>query len=75
MKRGWYCMTMRILEAKLGNYELQGKVPTMLKFQSHIIARTDNISNLETGDLQSHNKLGAFALQTKVSWSKNFMEE
>jgi hypothetical protein len=44
-------MTMQILEAKLGNYELQGKVPTMLKFQFHIIARTYDITNLETGDL------------------------
>jgi hypothetical protein len=75
MKREEYRMTMRILEAKLGNYELQGKVPTMLKVQFHIIARTDDITNLETGDLRSHNKFGAFALQTKVSWIKNVMEE
>jgi hypothetical protein len=32
MNRDEYRMTMRILEAKLGNYELQGKVPTTLKF-------------------------------------------
>jgi uncharacterized metal-binding protein len=51
MKREEYRMTMRILEAKLENYELQGKVPTMLKFQFHIIARTNDITNLETGDL------------------------
>jgi hypothetical protein len=68
-------MIMQMLEVKLGNYELQGKVPTMLKFQFHIIARTDDITNLETGDLRLHNKFGAFALQTKLSWSKNVMEE
>jgi hypothetical protein len=75
MKREEYRTAIRILEAKLGNYDLQGKVPMMLKFQFHIIARTDDITNLETGDLRSHNKFGAFALQTKVSWSKNVMEE
>jgi hypothetical protein len=32
MKREEYLMTMRILEAKLGNNELRDKVPTMLKF-------------------------------------------
>jgi uncharacterized metal-binding protein len=46
-----YRTAIRILEAKLGNYELQGKVPTMMKFQFHIIARTDDITNLETGNL------------------------
>jgi hypothetical protein len=75
MKREEDPMKMWILETKLGNYELQGKVPTMMKLQFHIIARTDDITNLETGDLRSYNKYGAFALQTKVSWSKNVMEE
>jgi hypothetical protein len=67
MKREEYRMTMRIIDAKLGKYELHGKIPTMLKFQFHIIAQTDDITNLETGNLRSHNKFGAFALQTKVS--------
>jgi hypothetical protein len=30
---------------------------------------------LETNDLRSHDKFSDFALQTKVSWSKNVMEE
>jgi hypothetical protein len=47
----------------------------MLKFQFHIIARTDDITNIEMGYLRSHNKCGAFALQTKVSWNINVMEE
>jgi hypothetical protein len=54
---------------------MQSKFPAMLKTQFHIIGRTDDITNLETNDLQSHDKLGNFALQTKVSWSKNVMEE
>jgi hypothetical protein len=47
----------------------------MLKFQFHIIARTDDITKLETNDLRSHDTFGEFTLQTKVSWSKNVMEE
>jgi hypothetical protein len=47
----------------------------MLKIQFHAIARTDDITNIEMGDLRSHNKFGAFALQTKVSWSKKSMQE
>jgi hypothetical protein len=75
MKRNEYQKTMRILEAETGNYEKQSKYPTMLKIQFHIIGRTDDITNLETNDLRSHDKFGSFALQTKVSWSKNVMEE
>jgi hypothetical protein len=75
MERAEYRKTMRILEAKYGNFEWQSKTPTMLKFQFHIIARTDDITNLETNDLRSHDTFGEFALQTKVSWSKNVMEE
>jgi hypothetical protein len=47
----------------------------MLKFQFHTIARADNITNIETSDLRSHDKFGAFALPTKVYWNKNVMEE
>lgn len=47
----------------------------MWKFQFHIIGCTDNITNLETADLQWNDKFGTFALQMKVSWSKNVMEE
>jgi hypothetical protein len=75
MKREDYRKTMRIIESKAGNFEMQGKVPMMLKFQFHVISRTDNITNIEMGGLRSHNKFGAFALQTKVSWSKNVMED
>jgi hypothetical protein len=47
----------------------------MLKFQLHIIARTDDITSLEMNDLRSHDTFGELALQTKVSWRKNLMEE
>ena len=63
MKRNEYHKTMRILESREGNFDMQSKFPAMLKTQFHII------------DLRSHDKFGDFALQTKVSWSKNVMEE
>jgi hypothetical protein len=75
MKHAEYCKTMRILDAKYWNFEWQSNTLTMLKFQFHIIARTDDITNLKTNDLRSHGTFGEFALQTKVSWSKNVMEE
>ena len=51
------------------------KVTTMCKLQFHIIGRADDLSNIETPDLREHSKFGDFALQTKVSWSKNVLEE
>jgi hypothetical protein len=75
MQRAEYRKTMHILEAAYGNFEWQSKTPTMLKFQFHIIAGTDDITNLETNDLRSHDTFGEFAIQTKVSWSKNITEE
>ena len=43
--------------------------------QFHTIGRADDISNQETVDIRQHEKFKAFALQTKVSWLKNVMEE
>lgn len=75
IKRNEYRKTLRLLEAEGGNFEMKSKHPTMMKMQFHIIGRTDDITNLETLDLRSHDAFGTFALQTKVSWSKNVMEE
>jgi hypothetical protein len=75
MNREEYHKTMRILEFKERFFEIQGKVPAVLKFQGHIISRIEDITNIETGDLCSHDKVGMFSLQTKVSWSKHVMEE
>jgi hypothetical protein len=48
----------------------------MLKFQFHIIGQSDDICNLETKDIRSHDKFGDFALsRRKVSSSKKVMEE
>ena len=47
----------------------------MMRFKFHIIGRVDGICNIETFNLKSHDTFGGFALQTKVSWSKNVVEE
>ena len=74
MKRAEYRKTLRLMEAK-PDFAFKVKYPTMMKFQFHIIGRADNICNLETCNLRSHDTFQDFALQTKVSWSKNVMEE
>jgi hypothetical protein len=49
----------------------------MLKYQYHLIARCDDLANFRTLDLHGHNNplYSNFALQTKVFWSKNVLEE
>jgi hypothetical protein len=77
MKHPEYRKTLRLIESRdaLGQCD-KIRFSTMLKFQFHIIGRSDDICNLlETKDLISHDKFGDFALSTKVSWSKNVMEE
>jgi hypothetical protein len=68
-------MTQRIVERDATTIDLMIKAPTMMKMQFHLIGRSDDITNLETRDFRSHNKFKDFCLQTKVSWSKNVMEE
>jgi hypothetical protein len=76
LKRPEFRKTMRILERDGGgNIDLTMKAPTMMKTQFHLIGCTDEITNMETQYLCSHNKFKDFALQTKVSWSKNVLEE
>ena len=77
MTRAEFRMTLRILqESTTGilSYDKAAKYPTMLKLQFHIIARTDDVCNVETNDIRSHSQF-PFAGQLKVSWSKNVLEE
>jgi hypothetical protein len=74
MKRAEFKKTLRLLEASRG-FANQFKTTAMLKLQFHLIARMDDICNLETSDLREHEKFGVFALQTQVAWSKNVNEE
>jgi len=74
MKRPEFKKTLQLLESTPG-FANQQKVPAMLKVLFHLIARTDDICNLETRDLREHEQFPTFALQTKVAWSKNVHEE
>jgi len=74
MKRAEFKKTLRLLEAARG-FANQYKTTAMLKLQFHLIARMDDICNLESADLREHEQFGAFALQTSVAWSKNVNEE
>ena len=49
----------------------------MMKFQYHMIARSDDLGHFKTADLRSHSdpRFRSFALQIQVFWSKNVMEE
>lgn len=74
MKRAEFKKTLMLLQ-NVNGFVNQYKIPTMLKLQFHLIARTDDICNLESADLREHEQFGSIALQTKVAWSKNVNEE
>jgi hypothetical protein len=74
MKRAKFKKTLQLLQASRG-FANQYKTTTMLKLQFHLIARMDDVCNLESSDLREHETFGAFALQTQVAWSKNVNEE
>jgi len=50
------------------------KFPTMAVWQYHLIGRIDDVVHFKTDDLKSHERFD-FAMQTRVRWSKNVMEE
>jgi hypothetical protein len=80
MKKAEFRKTLRILEDSRGlpgvnHFDCASKMTAMMKLQFHIIGRTDDITNVETADLKSHEKFGDFALQMKVHWSKNVLDE
>jgi hypothetical protein len=75
LKQAEFCLALRLLHEKQNDFLCHDRVPTMLKLQFHIIGRANDISNLETADLRSHEKFPSFALQLAVSWSKNVLDE
>lgn len=60
-----------------GDFQHRYRYCTMLKYQYHLITRCDDIANIQTLDLHGHinPEYSHFALQTKVFWSKNVLEE
>ena len=49
----------------------------MLLYQYYLIARCDDVGHFLIRDLHGHSdpRFSKFALQTKVTWSKNVYEE
>lgn len=74
LKKHEFKKSLRLLEA-FGDFERKIKVTTMKKLQFNLIGRTDDICNIETKDLRGHDRYPNMCLQTKVSWSKNVLEE
>ena len=76
LKRAEFRKTLCLMEGhRSGDMAHKVKHGCMMKFQFHVVARNDDICNVETADLRAHDVFKDFALQTKVSWSKNVMEE
>ena len=80
MKKAEFRKTIQLLQDShglpgVGHFDLASKFTAMMKLQFHIIGRTDDVTNVETADLKSHSKFGDFALQMKVHWSKNVLDE
>ena len=67
-------LSLRLLEEARGFSNVY-KTTAMLKLQFHLIARMDDICNLESADLREHEQYPEFSLQTRVAWSKNVNEE
>ena len=70
-------LTMRLLEdgGIVGrNFNLQTKLPCMMKLQVHVIARADDTTHIRSDALKQHHRF-PFCLQIRLNWSKNVMDE
>jgi hypothetical protein len=65
---------MRICERFPNMYKLSVCLPTILKFQLHMIARMDNTAHVKISDVHVHSKF-EFALTVRLRWTKIFLEE
>ena len=62
------------LMRKQTDWEHRFKYPTMNIYQYSLVGRADDTCHFQVGDLKGHATFG-FALQTKVRWSKNVIDE
>ena len=69
-----FCIIMRIAEKHVSSNTLKLRLPTMAKFQVHLIARIDDTAHLRFADLKVHPQFD-FALTIKLRWTKNCNEE
>lgn len=59
------------------DFQHRYRYSTMILYQYHLIARCDDLANFRVRDLRSHSdpRFSGFALETRVHWSKNVLEE
>lgn len=74
LKRGEFKRMIEILSESVDHYRRR-TCPTMMCTHVHIIARSDDLSHVESKDLRSHPIFSQIALEMAVSWSKNVLEE
>ena len=55
-------------------FNLQVRIPCILKFQVHLIARVDNAAHVLMSKLRAHGMFN-YALQVRLRWTKNCLEE
>jgi hypothetical protein len=69
-----FCLVMRICERFPNMYELSVRLPTMMKFQVHLIARIDDTAHVKFSDIHVHAQF-EFALTVRLRWTNNCLEE
>jgi hypothetical protein len=71
-----FCTALTILSSE-NSFQLRYRISTMMKLQYHLITRSDDLGHFKINHLQSHSdpRFCSFALQIKVFWSKNVLEE
>lgn len=67
-------LIIRIAEKNISTNSLKLRLPTMAKFQLHLIARIDDTAHVRFADLKSHPQFN-FALTIRLRWTKNCNEE
>jgi hypothetical protein len=67
-------LLIRITERQRHLFEFHIRLPTMMKFQVHLIARIDDTAHVKACDLKVH-PLFDFALSVRLRWTKNCLEE
>jgi hypothetical protein len=71
-----FVKALSLFEAK-ESFHHRHRIPTMMKYQYHLIARSDDIAHFKIEDLSGHKdqRFQFLALQVKVRWSKAVLDE
>lgn len=67
-------LLLRIAQRNSAVFALNLQLPTMAKFQVHLIARIDDTVHVKLDDFHIHPQF-EFALSVRLRWTKNCMEE